>query len=206
MSIQAANEEWRPVVGFEGLYLVSNWGRVRRLPLSVIKIINDHKTIRKFYKGRILMQHKDKDGYLRVSLRRTKQAKTMLVHRLVATAFIGTIPPGMWVLHGPKGNQCNTVDNVYIGTPKQNALDKIRDNTVARDEKNGRSKLTIAEVALIKKKLNKGKSVSKLAKQYKVSRKAIYLIKTGINWRELDSSGPRVVHLSAQNRVEHVHD
>ena len=63
-------EEWRPVVGYEGLYEISNTGKVINI-----------KT------GHILKQHKDKDGYWVLSLKRDKY-KTYFAHRLVAQAFI----------------------------------------------------------------------------------------------------------------------
>lgn len=69
-------EEWRPVVGYEGLYEVSDWGNVRSL--------NYNKT------GKIkeLKQAKAKDDYLVVCLHKDGKQKEGKVHRLVATAWI----------------------------------------------------------------------------------------------------------------------
>ena len=62
-------EEWRDIKGYEGLYQVSNLGRVR--------------SERKILKGT-----PDKDGYLRVALCKNGTRKYFGIHRLVATAFI----------------------------------------------------------------------------------------------------------------------
>lgn len=72
-------EIWRPVVGFEGVYEVSNRGRVRSLDRLI--------TTKRFQcqrDGKILIPF-DNGGYLRVAL--GKHSKKYLVHRLVARAF-----------------------------------------------------------------------------------------------------------------------
>ena len=63
-------EIWRDIQGYEGLYQVSNYGRVK----------NRH--------GKIISQSLGKDGYLRVHLWKNGEGKHHLVHRLVAEAFI----------------------------------------------------------------------------------------------------------------------
>ena len=66
-------ETWKAIAGFEGLYEVSNLGRVRSL---------------KFGKEKILKQQKNNDGYLQVGLHKDGHAKQTYVHRLIAEAFI----------------------------------------------------------------------------------------------------------------------
>ena len=66
-------EIWKPVIGYEGLYEVSNWGRVKSL---------------KFGKERILKLFKDTSGYLCVKLCKNTNQCQFKVHRLVAQAFI----------------------------------------------------------------------------------------------------------------------
>ena len=70
---ELANEQWRDVEGYDGMYQVSDLGRVRSL---------------KFGKVRVLRPGKTKDGYLRVDLYRNGKQNHSLVHRLVAHAFI----------------------------------------------------------------------------------------------------------------------
>lgn len=67
------NEVWRDIDGYDGMYQVSDLGRVRSL---------------KFGKVRVLRPNKNKDGYLLVGLSKENKRKTIKVHRLVAQAFI----------------------------------------------------------------------------------------------------------------------
>lgn len=73
-------ELWRDVKGYEGLYQISNKGRVKSL--ERIDYGNRH------IKERILKPETDKGGYLRVQLFKDGKGKKFLVHRLLAMAFI----------------------------------------------------------------------------------------------------------------------
>ena len=66
-------EHWKEIAGYEGIYEVSDQGRVRSL---------------KFGKEKILKPWKDRGGYLKVSLCKDCHKKYLFVHRLVADAFI----------------------------------------------------------------------------------------------------------------------
>jgi hypothetical protein len=69
-------EIWRDIIGYEGLYQVSNWGRVKRLAGKGCR------------QERILRPVQIKNGYLHVNLYKNAEKKTCSVHRLIATAFI----------------------------------------------------------------------------------------------------------------------
>lgn len=68
-------EEWRFIPGYEGIYMVSNIGRVKSM------------NYRKSGKEGILKLSKDKDGYLQVTLHKDGKSKTHIIHRLVYDAF-----------------------------------------------------------------------------------------------------------------------
>lgn len=80
------DEIWKPVVGYEGLYEVSNRGQVRSLDRQV-------SNGRSFYtkNGRILKLSKTTTGYWKIELRKDGFTKSFKVHRLVAIAFIPKI-------------------------------------------------------------------------------------------------------------------
>ena len=75
-------EEWKDVEGYEGLYQVSNLGRVK----SIDCFLNDNGGLR-FRKGRILKQGTNKSGYKLVMLSKDEKRSYKPVHRLVAMVF-----------------------------------------------------------------------------------------------------------------------
>lgn len=118
-------EIWKDVVGFEGYYMVSSFGRIA----SCSKLF-------KFPNGgiqekglRIRKQYMDKDGYMRVSLSKDKGSKTYSVHRIVGIAFIenGNNYPCIDHIDGDRSN--NHVENLRWCTCKQNSnFDLARKN------------------------------------------------------------------------------
>lgn len=116
-------ERWLPVVGWTGIYEVSDRGQVR----SLDRICVGKK--RKFYKGRTLVQTRDRLGYCRVSLKLNGFRKECLVHHLVLDAFVGPRPPGLVCCHGPSGPSDNSIGNIRWGTYSDNNFDQVRDGT-----------------------------------------------------------------------------
>lgn len=186
MAIQA--EEWRPVQGCEGRYEVSSMGRVkslsRRVRCGTLK--NPYKT--RLVPEKLLKESFDTDGYAIVLLSYNDsigRSRCRKVHQLVAHAFLGLQPKGTWVLHGPSGRNDNSVDNLYYGTPKQNTLDKWRDNTAVIGSKHHKAKLNEKDVCKIRAELGRGVTVRILATRYGVHQSAIRKIKSGQNWKWL---------------------
>ena len=77
-------EEWRPVVGYEGFYEVSDWGNVRSLDRTFVNSIG----CRRFYRGRTIKKVLNFEGYHIVTLSKPGETCQGKVHRLVAEAFI----------------------------------------------------------------------------------------------------------------------
>lgn len=100
-------EIWKPVVGHEGVYSVSNRGRVRR-----------DAAARKAVPGRILDGFPNEDGYIRVTL--SGPRRTVAVHILVAHAFIGPRPDGHEVNHKNGQKTHNAADNLEYVTHLEN--------------------------------------------------------------------------------------
>ena len=104
-------EIWKDVAGYEGLYQVSNKGRVKSLDHVAP---NNH-----FHKGQLLKQRCDKNGYLIVGLSNGKH-KWFKVHRLVALAFIPNPQNYPTVNHKNEIKTCNEVWNLEWMTVKDN--------------------------------------------------------------------------------------
>ena len=108
-------EEWRPIPGYEGIYDASNHGRVYSLP----RCDNLGRRVR----GRILKQHKDRDGRMRVGLWSNNRNHTRQVHQLVAAAFLGPCPEGMEVRHLDGDPENNVLSNLEYATHAVNMAD-----------------------------------------------------------------------------------
>ena len=88
MKNNSEHEIWRPIVGYEGLYEVSNLGRVRSMGHYVTQIGYCGTPFTRFYKGRIINTPPTRNGYETLTLSNGSKRETKSVHRLVAEAFI----------------------------------------------------------------------------------------------------------------------
>lgn len=115
-------EQWRPVVGYEALYEVSDAGRVRRTGAAIVT--SNGQTRR--YGPRFLKIQINKAGYAAVALSRNNVAVKIVVHQLVAEAFIGPRPRGMEVAHWDGRGANAHLGNLRYATPVENNGDKRR--------------------------------------------------------------------------------
>ena len=106
------NEEiWKDIEGYEGLYQVSNWGRVK----SLARIDENNHPV----KERIMKPSKS-FGYLYVSLSKHGKYKRIRIHRLVAIAFIPNPDNKEEVGHKDETRTNNHVDNLEWVSKKEN--------------------------------------------------------------------------------------
>jgi hypothetical protein len=112
-------EIWKDVVGYEKIYEVSNLGRVRTHAEKTTK--TKKHGIRK-WKQRVLKQKgKHESGGFRVCLWKDGNYKTMLVHRLVASSFLGLeLNSKMTVDHIDGNRENNNVKNLRVVTLSEN--------------------------------------------------------------------------------------
>lgn len=114
-------EIWKDIEGYEGLYQVSNLGRVKSLDRTITNSLG----VKTRYKGRLMTQTRNR-GYWFVNLSKNGKATPVGVHRLVAIAFIPNPNNYPAVMHLDGKNlkfdgECNNnVENLAWGTPKMN--------------------------------------------------------------------------------------
>lgn len=109
-------EEWRPVVGYEGLYEVSNTGKVRSCSRYYVNSLGN----RFFLKGKILSLSDNGRGYLRTILKKDNKESTKYIHRLVAQTFIPNPDNLPQVNHKDEDKSNNRVDNLEWCDSKYN--------------------------------------------------------------------------------------
>lgn len=163
-------EEWKPVVGYEDLYEVSNQGRVR----SRGRVSSDGSR----RKGRLLNPRGMK--HLFVTLSRNGVKAQPYVHRLVLEAFSGSAPVGTVGCHRDDDTQNNMLENLYWGTYSENLTDAVRNGK--RTHPGRRKSLTESEVQIIRERVKMGETQKSIAADFGVHPSSVSLIVNGKVW------------------------
>ena len=177
-------EQWLPVVGDEGFYSVSTWGRVR----CEARMVKDTLGRLQPIKERILNPCDNGKGYLVVSVHGPKGQRTRMVHLLVAEAFIGPRPAWAQTRHGTGGKLDNRLCNLSYGTQEDNCADKLRDGTDCRGEKGYQSKLTEAKVREARRliPISPRGTLARLAREWGVASQVLGRAVRGQTWAWLE--------------------
>jgi hypothetical protein len=177
-------EIWKDIQGYEGLYEVSNFGNINSLDRYVMG--KGGNLI--FQKGIKKKNQPHKEGYWRIFLSKNGIAKSYLVHRLVAIAFIPNPESKLQVNHKDL-NRANThVDNLEWVTNQENAIHGYKNNKNRQGisgEKHYKSILNSNDVIAILELKNNGVRQKELAAMFKVSRATIYDVVNGKSWQSV---------------------
>ena len=124
------NEIWRPIKGYEGLYEVSNLGRIKSLK-RLVKKWDGYRIVPE----KILTPRANNRGYLRINLCKDGITKTFSPHRLVAEAFIPNPDNLPCVNHKDENPLNNVVSNLEWCTYSYNnsygtRLERVRDKQI----------------------------------------------------------------------------
>ena len=119
-------EIWFPVVGYEGLYEISSFGRVRSL--------NYNRT----GQTKVLRTHTNTRGYLTVDLYKNRKNKTFTIHKLVASAFLPNWFDDEQVNHRDENKENNNVDNLEWCDSKYNTNYGTRNKRISESKTNGK--------------------------------------------------------------------
>lgn len=161
---------WRPVVGCETRYEVSNQGQVRR--------VRD---------GYVLREEPIVGGYHRVSLSKNGVSRKKLVHCLVAEAFIGPRPEGMEVDHEDGNPHHNALSNLRYLTPAQNVQASFAKGIrmPARGERHASAVLDDQLVTSMRIMHQLGASKAALARMVGVNFSTAQRVVERITWRHI---------------------
>lgn len=182
LTIDAAQEEWRPVKHYEGMYSVSNLGRVR----SEDRVITSKAGRKRSYKGQLLRYNTNGRGLLFVTLCWSGQPQSLLVHDLVARAFLGPRPEGLVVKHGPGGKLDNRPENLFYGLPMRGeSRSELLRRVIPKGEKHWHSKLNEQAVRVIRALPQERGTATALAKAYGVSEVTIRNVIAGRTWNHV---------------------
>lgn len=95
-------EKWKDIPDYEGLYQISDLGRVKNS------------------KNQILKSSKRYDGYVKVNLSKNGEKKTYYLHRLVVSAFWGESSSTLHINHKDENKSNNSLDNLELCNQKYN--------------------------------------------------------------------------------------
>lgn len=158
-------EIWKDITNYEGLYQISNLGRVRGLDRTV-KTRNGRT---QFKKGMVLKNKMGTTGYPYVILYKENKPESLRVHALVAQEFIGERPKGYDTCHIDGDRLNNSLSNLRYDTRSENFIDHYRTG-----KKNPNGKLEIKEVLEIRKLCKQGElSQRKIGELFDISESQI---------------------------------
>lgn len=162
-------EIYKDVVGYEGLYQVSNLGNV--------------KSFKKDKNGVLLKPGKNTSGYLFVILYKNINKKCITIHRLVMLSFKKNISNKLEINHINGVKYDNRIENLEWCTSSENQLHAYKIGLkTAKGENHNRSKLTNEQVLLIR---NDNRTHKEIAKDYNVSKSTIWHIKHKRLWNHI---------------------
>ena len=174
-----SQEEWRDVVGFEGLYQVSNWGRCRRTSAASGTTI-----------GRIIKPKRAgwKGSYLAFSLWVGNKGTQVYVHRAVIMAFVGAPPHSDFQVNHKDGNKHNNrLENLEWSTPFDNQHHRYDVLGKGQEgERNGSNKYSEAQIRRIFELFDSGQYTQRqIAEMVGIDYRYVNRIVKGAAWKHL---------------------
>jgi len=163
------DEKWKDVFGFEGLYKISNHGRVLSLYNNIIR-----------------KQFMPENRYPKVVISKNKKKYMKYIHRMVAMAFIPNPQNKKEVNHKDGNKFNNAISNLEWVTPKENQQHSIKTGLFAVGARANKSTLTDSAVLFMRKnyKLNDKKFGSKaLAAMFNIKQSIAKEAISGRTWK-----------------------
>lgn len=167
-------EIWKNIDGIDGVYQISNFGRVKSL--SRVKVENRRE---------LILKNGNNGKYLYVHFYKNKKQTNFSIHRLVAMAFVPN-PKKLKEVNHKDGNKLNNnFENLEWCDRKDNEKHASLNGLKSHGEKHYDSKLKEVDILFIIKSYNNGIPQIKLSKKYGVTQQAISKIVNKLSWKHL---------------------
>ena len=161
-------EIWKDIKGYEGIYKISNLGRVKS-------------------KRKINYGYKSSNGYKKTTLSKNNIQTDFYIHRLVGIHFILNLDNKPQINHKNGIKTDNSIENLEWVTCQENAIPAYNNGLskpiTPKGENHHKSKLSIINVLEIKEMLKNGYTQNIIANKFGVKKGAISHIKNGRNWK-----------------------
>lgn len=178
MCNETTREVWMPVLGYDGLYEVSNLGAIRRDRGAPARSLG--------VPGRTLQPTTEATGYVVVSLSRHGEVRKHRLNRVVLEAFCGPAPfDGAQAAHNDGDPTRNALTNLRWATPIENQADVDRHGRRCRGENVHGARLAEGDVREIRRLFRTGRSNPEIAGVFGVSPSTIHLIRHNRTWRHV---------------------
>jgi hypothetical protein len=181
-------ERWLSVIGYEGLYMVSDKGRVKSLDRHITLKYKktqwrEGRSHNKLFKGKILKNVLNSAGYYVVNLGCHGVSKLRTIHSLMAEAFIGPKPfPKSHTMHIDDVKTNNSLINLLYGSHADNSALAVINNKIPRGIYRRHTKLDERKVIEIRRMRQTGFTCKEIGEKFNVTRSAISSIVNRRSW------------------------
>ena len=125
-------EVWKDIPGWEGIYQISNFGRVK----AIARTVKDGRGSMHYVKTRIIKQHKSGPtrSYLGFGSHRNGKSGRLYTHKCVASAFIPNLENKPWIDHINTDTFDNRVENLHWVTASENLKNPITSQRMSKSK------------------------------------------------------------------------
>ena len=154
-------EIWKDIIGYEGLYQISNYGRVKTVARDIVRSNGEPLHIKEKIRKTVIKPN----GYAEVHLRKDGKGLSIKVHRLVAEAFIPNPDNLPQVNHIDEDKTNNNVSNLEWCTRDYNMHYGTRNGRAASKRINGKKSKHVKQYSIDGKFIREWASLAEIERQ-----------------------------------------